>query len=219
VLTGRGFPRTRACIIPPGVDTSRFRPGLDASPVVARHGLDGKDVVLHVGRLAREKNLELVLRAWPAVRRALPSAHLFVVGGGPARDFYEGLARKHGLTGSVTFAGFVPDEDLPACYSAARCLVLASKFETQGLVLFEAMACGVPCAGIRFRAVAEAIRDGVDGALFDATPDACAAAVVRCVRDRAKLSRSARASAEKLSVEAQTDRLIALYRRLARETS
>jgi len=202
-------------VIPTGVDTARFRPHGDGSAVRAKWGLGGDDVVLHVGRLAYEKNLPLLLEAFRRLREDRPRAKLVFVGQGPCADDLRTRVRAAGLEPDVRFAGFVPDEDLPAYYAACDVLAIASTFETQGLVVLEAMAAGKPVAGANFRAIPEFVRNGVNGYLFPPNDAAEAArAIGRCLDERDALGVRARKTAEAFTVEASTRRLVQMYERL-----
>lgn len=148
--------------IPTGIDTAFYRPGIDCGFVRERHGLGSKRVAIHVGRISYEKNLDLVIRAMINV-----DGVLLVCGRGPAKEESERLVEWLGLGNRVIFAGFVPDEELPAYYNAADCAVSASGFETQGLSILEAMSCRKPVACMNARAFSEIIRDGENGYLFE----------------------------------------------------
>ncbi len=148
--------------IPTGTDTAKFHPGIPSDRIREKHGLVGKRVAIHVGRISYEKDLDMVVRAMSSV-----DGVLLVAGKGPAKADIEALVDELGLEEKVIFAGFVPDEDLPAYYNAADIAVSASKFETQGLSILEAMASGKPVACRNGRAFAEIVHDGENGYLFD----------------------------------------------------
>ena len=207
---------TIADVIPTGVDPDRFRPDLSGQAVRDRWGLNGHDVILHVGRVAPEKNLGTLIHGFRRVREANPDAKLLMVGSGPYLEKYYDLVRRLGLSGEVIFTGFVPDEDLPQYYAAADIFAIASKFETQGLVILEALASGRPVAGANFRAIPEFVTNGINGALFPPTDaKACADAILRCLDGRDTMRGAARASALPFSVARCTARLEHLYERLA----
>src|SRR5205807_990309 len=110
---------------------------------------------------------------------------------------------------------FRPDADLPKYYAAADAFAIASKFETQGLVVLEALASGRPVAGANYRAIPEFVREGVNGALFDPNDvRGCAAAILRCLRGRDSMQEAAREAALDYSVERCTRRLERVYERL-----
>src|SRR5439155_1618455 len=173
-----------ADVIPTGVDTDRFRPGTSGQGIRTKWGLNGHDVILHVGRVAPEKNLTTLIHAFPKVLEANPDTKLMIVGTGPYMEKYYDLVRHLGLSGDVIFTGFVPDADLPKYYAAADAFAIASKFETQGLVVLEALASGRPVAGANYRAIPEFVREGVNGALFEPNDvRGCASAMLRCLRE------------------------------------
>ncbi|HEX9340719.1 MAG TPA: glycosyltransferase [Thermoplasmata archaeon] len=203
-------------VIPTGVDVERFRPDLSGQSVRTKWGLNGHDVLLHVGRVAPEKNLPTLIHAFPKVLEANPDTKFLIVGTGPYLEKYYDLVRHLGLEGDVIFTGFVPDADLPRYYAAADAFAIASKFETQGLVVLEALASGRPVVGANYRAIPEFVRDGWNGSLFDPNDSKdCAQAVLRCLRDRDGMGEAARESALPFSVDRCTRRLEGVYARLA----
>lgn len=198
-------------VIPTGVDCARFSPSNGDPSMLARYGLEGRTVMLHVGRLSHEKRLDIVLRAMAEIAPARPDLRLLVAGSGPAEAHYRDLSGSLGLSDRVVFAGFMPDDDLACAYATCDMLVLASTFETQGLVVLEAMASGTPVAGMRCRAIPEFVKEGVNGCLFD-TGD-CAQGIVRCLDSLDSLRANTVASATEHSVESCTARLEKAYER------
>ena len=161
--------------VPTGAKTEVFHPGLPYDDLVARYGLEGKRIIVHVGRVSYEKDIDMVIRAMSKV-----DAHLLVVGKGPAKEDMERLVKELGLDDKITFTGFVSDEELPRFYNMADMVISASKFETQGLTILEAMATGKPVACRNGRAFAEIVKDGVNGYLFD-DDEGCVDAINRCL--------------------------------------
>lgn len=202
-------------VVPTGIDCARFSPDRYDKDYLKKFGLDGKRVLLHVGRLSREKRLDIVLEAVARLSKGQPDLHLLVAGHGPAADDYKKLAKDLGISDKVVFAGFLPDDELPVAYASCEILVIASTFETQGIVVLEALASGTPVAGIRFRAIPEFIEEGKNGCLFDA--ETCAEAIQRCLLRSDSMMINAVSSARKYSVEACTARLEEAYR-LAEKT-
>lgn len=161
-LGSRGAVCRNLVTIPTGTNTAEFHPGIPGDDIKRRHGLIGYRVAIHVGRISYEKELDMVVRAMQRI-----DAKLLVAGKGPAKADIERLVDELGLQDKVVFAGFVPDSELPAYYNAADIAVSASKFETQGLSILEAMASGKPVACRNGRAFAEIVHDGENGYLFD----------------------------------------------------
>jgi 1,2-diacylglycerol 3-alpha-glucosyltransferase len=214
--------RMHACeVVPTGVDLARFSPKNYDRRFLERFGLDGHRVALHVGRLSMEKRLDIVLKAMVRLRTEEPDLRLLVAGQGPAYDHYRAMARSLGVADRVVFAGFLPDEDLPKAYATCDMLVLASTFETQGLVVLEALASGTPVAGIRCRAIPEFVTEGKNGCLFE--EDSCAEGIRRCLARASSMKLNAVASARDYSIDACTDKLVGAYslaeKVLAQDTS
>lgn len=202
----------RIDVIPTGVDCARFCPEIDGSAIRHRYGLDGEKVLLHVGRIAWEKNLDLVIDGFVSLAKEDPRVRLLIVGEGPAKKHYQQLVADKGITDKTTFTGFIPDEELPQVYAACDAFTIASKFETQGLVALEAMATGKPVAGINFRAIAEIIRPGVNGFLFEDDPASCAHAMKDALNNPNGIRTNAREFAKGYSVEESVVKLVDLYK-------
>ena len=156
-LSGYGF--QNVVTVARGVDAVLFHPGRRDEALRAAWGLAPGDLaVLHVGRLAPEKNLATLMEAYAAVRRVQPRARLVLVGDGPAaRD----LQRQWP---EVVFAGMRHGEDLAAHYASGDCFLFPSVTETYGNVTAEAMASGLPVLAFGYAAAARLVRDGVNGA-------------------------------------------------------
>ena len=174
-IKGHGAVCRNLVTVPTGAKTDVFHPGMPYDDLVSKYGLEGKRVIIHVGRVSYEKDIDMVIRAMRHV-----DAHLLIVGKGPAKDDLEELVKSLRLEDKITFTGFVSDEDLPRFYNMGDMVVSASKFETQGLTILEAMATGKPVACRNGRAFAEIVKDGVNGYLFD-DDDECVRAIERCL--------------------------------------
>lgn len=153
-------------VISNGIDRARFRPENDPAPARERYQLPDAPILLFVGRLDKEKNVDIALRA---VARALRDTdlHFVIAGHGAESAKLKALARKLGIEQKVTFAGFVPDALLPSLYAAADCFVIAGIAELQCIVAMEAMATGLPVLGARAVALPELIEQGQNGYLFE----------------------------------------------------
>lgn len=195
-------------VVPVGIDLGRFRADLDGHPIRKRHGIEGRKVVAHISRLSFEKNIDLVLRA---MGRLDDDTVLLLVGAGPAEAMLKQLTASLGLDDRVVFTGFVSDEDLPLYYACADAFVLASCFETQGLVVIEAMACGLPVAAIDFRALRDTVVEGYNGFLFQDDELSCAQAIARCLDSDEGIRKNARKTAEGFSLEVTAERLLETY--------
>jgi len=193
-------------IVPTGIDTARFSCDSDGKKIRERYGLSGK-VAIHVGRMSYEKNIDTVLRA----AAEIDGLTLMIVGKGPAKDDLERLSKELGIDDRVIFTGFVPDGELPEYYAAADVAVSASKFETQGLSILEAMACGLPVACTKDRAFEDFVVDGKNGFFFEGGAPECADSIRKCISSGGTLSAGARHTAEEFSLSASADAHIKLY--------
>jgi len=137
--------RTPIEVLPTGRPAQSFRAG-DGARFRERFGIDpGRPVVLYVGRVAHEKNIDFLLRMFVRVRARCPEALFVIAGEGPARLHLMSLAQDLEIDRSVRFIGYLErSTELPDCYAAGDVFVFASRTETQGLVLLEAMAQGTP---------------------------------------------------------------------------
>ncbi|MHB1054185.1 MAG: glycosyltransferase [Thiobacillus sp.] len=148
-------------IIPTGLNLTDFA-NCDGPAFRARHAISPeRPVMAYVGRVAFEKNLDFLLRMTERVRHNLPDVLLVIAGEGPARASLERAVSKRGLADNVRFVGYLERKtELPACYCAADAFVFASKTETQGLVLLEAMALGVPVVGLAEMGTKDVLKEG-----------------------------------------------------------
>ncbi|HWA87238.1 MAG TPA: glycosyltransferase family 1 protein [Opitutus sp.] len=176
-----------------GVDTAHFSPDHRQEALRHRwHAGPGDPVVLHVGRMAAEKNYPLIFRAFAAMRAANPRCRFVLVGDGPLRP---ALQRAHP---ECIFPGFIPRAELARHYASADLYIHASLTETFGNVLTEAMASGLAVAAFDYAAARQFVRHEQNGlAIPCREPDALIAAATRLAIDaplRARLRTAARAA-------------------------
>lgn len=146
-LAALGVERSRITVLRNGVDPELFK------PVTPFEAPGGRPLAISVGNLVPLKGHDLVIRAVAQI----PGLSLWIVGGGPERGRLEALARSLGVEERVSFLGVVPHERMPAVYSAADVLVLASEREGWPNVLLEAMACGARVVTTNVSDVAEIV--------------------------------------------------------------
>ena len=157
--------------LPPGVDDTRFRPGVDGGPVRDRLGWSpDRPVAVCVSRLVPRKGQDTLLRAWPDVLRRVPEAGLLLVGGGPYRRRLEGLTDRLGVRGSVAFTGSVAWADLPAYFAAGDAFAMPCRtrrggldVEGLGIVYLEASASGLPVVAGDSGGAPDTVLDGETG--------------------------------------------------------
>ncbi|MBV8221865.1 MAG: glycosyltransferase [Candidatus Eremiobacteraeota bacterium] len=204
------------CVVPTGIDLERFRgaSGAQGREVRARLGIPADaPLLLLVSRLAHEKNIPFALAALQAVRAARPSARLLLIGTGPTQQLLRARSASLGVADGVIFAGALPREDLPAMYAAADLFVFPSTSETQGLVLAEAFAAGLPVVAAASPQTRDVFGPNKAGELVD-DPAHMASAVDRLLGDRdayAAASAHARTASAAFDVKATAGRVLAVY--------
>jgi len=199
--------------VAPGVDFDTFNPDVKGEGVRAKYGLEEADLLVHVGRVSLEKKLELVFEALPSVKKKKPKTKLMIVGSGPALEHYKELAVKMGIHDDVLFTGFVPGEELAAYYTAGDAFVIASSFETLGLVTVEALACGLPVAGLNFRVIPEIVQDGKNGYLFEFNSKDCASKMLMALDAPDEMRNNAHQSVQRFESQKCTKKLVDIYNR------
>ncbi len=204
------------CVVPTGIDIDAFR-AADATAGIAvrvRHGIAlDAPLVLLVSRLALEKNIPLAFSALRMLRERLPVAHLLLAGAGPIEDSLKAQALAAGIGTAVTFAGSVDPAELPSYYSAADTFVFPSTTETQGLVLAEAFAAGLPVVAIDAPQTRDVFGMHLAGALV---PDGEAMAtalfdLLTSPERRAAAAAHARAGAVQFDARATSGRVLSVY--------
>jgi len=214
VLAGYGV-STPIHVVPTGLAADRFRPGNGAA-FRARAGLaPTRPLVTYIGRVAHEKNIGFLVRVFAEVLRSVPAALLVIAGEGPAREALRAQVTALGLESRVHFAGYLErDGALLDCYAAADVLVFASRTETQGLVLLEAMAQGTPVVSTAELGTRSILLPGSGALVVPEERDAFAAAVVRVLTDaglRQSLAARGREYARTWASAAMAVRLAQLY--------
>ena len=205
-------------ILPTGIPVAHYAKG-NGARFRARFGFSAeRPLALYVGRLAFEKNLHFLLDVAEQLRHKQSAARILLAGDGPANVPLREAVKRRGLSDSVAFVGYLSrDDELPDCYAAADAFVFGSKTETQGLVLLEAMAAGLPVVCLAEMGV----RDVVANCPAARTPPAEAAPFAQALIDllahpgrETTLARAARAHAAEWSDTAMAARLATLYRQL-----
>lgn len=222
--TLRGYGVTQPIeVIPTGIDVAPLQAG-DRASFRLRHGIPpDRPVMLYLGRVAFEKNLGFLLNVVSAVREVIPDILLLVAGEGPAEAWVKAETERLGLGRSIKMVGYLSrDTELADCYHAADVFVFASRTETQGLVLLEAMATGLPVvstAVLGTRAVMENTRGGV---VASEEVDDFSEKVIQVLRSpvlRAELSREGQDSVRGWDAAAQAERLHDYYLRILRSAT
>lgn len=188
--------------LPPGVDVERFHPAVDGTAVRSRYGIAAdQPLAVCVSRMVPRKGQDVLVEAWPQVRRRVPAAHLLLAGAGPHADRVRRRVEALGLTRAVTLAGAVEVADLPAVHAAADVFAMPCRtrlggldVEGLGIVYLEAQATGRPVVAGHSGGAPETVVDGDTGVVVDgASPDAVADALAGLLADPARARAMGRA--------------------------
>ena len=206
-------------IIATGLEEGFFTPG-DGARFRARYDIhEETPLLVHIGRVAHEKNIDFLLHMLAILVRTMPEVLLVIAGEGPAEAHLHNLARSLKLENNVLFVGYLDRETiLRDCYSAGDVFVFASKTETQGLVLLEAMAQGVPVVSISALGTADILepRRGAVVAAEDIDEFAAkTAAVLQVPALRTELGMQAQDYAREWSARAFAQKMASLYENAA----
>jgi 1,2-diacylglycerol 3-alpha-glucosyltransferase len=204
--------RPRIEIVPSGIDVGFFALGRRREELRRALGTPpaGK-LILAVGRLGREKNLELTFEAF--ARLDVANVRLVLVGAGPHRESLERTAQRLGVAGRTTFAGEFDRAELPDAYASADVLAFTSQSETQGLVLAEALAAGLPVVAVDAPQTRDVL--GSAGRIAAPQPAAVAAALRQALEEPPRPLPEARAAAARFDAVKIGDRILEIYAELA----
>ncbi len=207
-------------VIPTGVNIGRFADGY-GQHFRAHLGIPPDAFVVgHLGRLAPEKNLSFLGEAIAAFLHRRPHAHCLLGGSGPSDNELQRVFRQARVEARVHNAGVLQGNALCDAYHAMDVFAFASKSETQGMVLTEAMAAGVPVVALDASGVREVVQDGQNGRLIREEEIGAFVKAFQWIADitpaqRQALQDGVRATAEAFSMAKQADRALACYSALA----
>jgi glycosyltransferase involved in cell wall biosynthesis len=171
-------------------------------------------LLLYVGRIAQEKNLELALDAFHQVIAKFKTAYFLIVGGGPHLEDCQRRVQGREEASQILFHGPLPRCKLDPIYAAADIFVFPSSTETQGLVIAEARAAGTPCVVVKEGGASETVQPGVDGVVIPADKEAFTAAVIELLENHVRrnaMHDSCLQNALLYSPTAMTEKILDVY--------
>lgn len=203
-------------VIPTGIEPASFVPG-DRQAFRENHGIpQDRPVLLFLGRVAHEKNIGFLIKLVERVKNEISDVLLVIAGEGPARESLELEVKKQGLGENVRFIGYLDRHtELNSCYSAADIFVFSSRTETQGLVLLEAMAQGVPVVSTAELGTRDVLREGAGVWIAQEDVADFSGKVVKMLKDaqaRKDLGDAGRDYAHEWSAAKQAQRMLSFYR-------
>lgn len=214
-------PGTPTQVLPTGVDFQKFAAG-DRDLIRQRLGIAPDEIaLLYVGRVAHEKNLGFLLRAVAPILKN-EKVKLLMVGGGPWLDNCRDLANKLGVGDRVVFTGFIEPATIANYYAAGDIFTFASRTETQGLSIAEALCAGLPCVVVNAMGVVETIEPGGDSFLVAPQEARFRDAVKQLVTDpalRARMGARARERSPLFSKDHRITELIHHYEEIIEENT
>ncbi len=207
--------RTPISVIPTGINLESWRTPTAPDPRLVLELSPTQPMLLFVGRLAFEKNIEFLLNMLTALIQSHPDVGLVLAGEGPAEKHLRKIAVQLGLEKHVHFVGYLPrDGQLQALYRAADAFVFASATETQGLVLVEALALGLPVVALAEMGTRDVVREGEGCLIAPNNPAGFAARVLEVLEHphaARQLAAQAVIAAEAWQEERVAERLVAFY--------
>ncbi len=205
-------------ILPTGLEANQYLPGNGARFRVEHDIAADRPTLLYVGRVAHEKNIEFLIHSFQQVQAAMPQALLLITGEGPALPHLQALVSKLKLTANVKFIGYLDrDSTLLDCYRCADAFVFASRTETQGLVLLEALAQGTPVVSTMHMGTRDVLTGTQGTRIVTEDQHEFAAACIGLLSDpaqRQQLASHARNDALRWSAAEMSTRLTLLYRQM-----
>ena len=182
----------------------------------------GKRSIVYMGRVSYEKDIDQTIKAFGIASQDLPDVTLMIVGDGPERKRLEALAKELGVGGKTIFTGMLHREDLRDALQANDIFVTASRSENMPVSVIEAMACGLPIAGVTAKGIPEIVVHGKNGLLAEPDhPELLAQAIVRLFKapvDLRKKSIASRKLAEQYSQKNTTKAMVGLYEKIIKGT-
>ncbi|MBK8247905.1 MAG: glycosyltransferase family 4 protein [Gemmatimonadetes bacterium] len=212
----------RMPLLPSGIDTGHFHPGVSDHEVRMRHGLGDDPVVCCVSRLVARKGQDLLIRAWPQVVSAVPRARLLIVGGGPYDARLRAMAAASPVAARITLTGAVSYAELPAHFRAGDVFAMPCRarwfgldIEALGAVFLQGAAVGRAVVAGDSGGAPEAVRAGETGLVVDPTSHtALAAALIELLTDAPRRARMGAAGAAWVHSEWTWDAMTARLRAL-----
>ncbi|MGB1109530.1 MAG: glycosyltransferase [Gammaproteobacteria bacterium] len=205
----------RKAVIPTGIDLEKLSGG-NGDAFRKTYGIEpGRPALVHVGRVAHEKNIGFLIHMVDRVRRSVPDVLLIIAGEGPALKRLARQVEDLDLLENVLFVGYLDrDTDLKDCYRAGDAFVFASRTETQGLVLLEAMALGVPVVSTAIMGTKDVLKQGEGALIAEDDVEHFAGEVIRLLTEpglREELAAKARPYAETWGSTALAEKMLAYY--------
>ncbi len=206
--------KTPIKIVPSGINTAEYKKGHNKWLQQKFNVPPDSKVLLFVGRLGQEKNIPFLLESFKLIKSEIDESILVIVGRGPEEEELKKMTAELVLKDSVIFTGNLAPADVINCYAGSHLFVFPSVTETQGLVIIEAKAAGLPVVAVSAYGAKEMVEDGDDGYLTDLSPEHFADKTIYLLQNeslRMDMSKNAARNAERFSAENCTALLLNCY--------
>ena len=206
-------------VVPTGINLDRFKKEYTDQKLASikqKFGIPlNNQVILHVGRIVKEKKIGLILKSFQVLIQEKPRVSLLFVGFGHHLDYYKKMAQQMGIQKKVIWADFIPRDQLPPIYKLADVFVFTSQCDTQAIVLYESLAAGTPIIATKSMASQEAIQKGKNGLLVSANSIVMANALKRFLEKKQEVKISLHL--EKYTEEAIVQKMVTVYQKLIKQ--
>jgi len=219
-LIENGFPKNKTIAVTNGIQIEKFNVDIseqEKQKIRQEIGLNKKDIVLiFTGRIASEKNLDFLFKAFQKIHKQLQDTKLILIGGGPEENKFKEMANTMSLADSIFLIGPKPYQEMYKYYHIAHLFTFPSKSETQGLVTIEAMAAGLPAVAIKATGTEDIVENGVNGYMTNENLNEFSNQVINVLKNKTlygKLAQNAPKSVEKFSVLSASKKMIEAYQK------
>lgn len=205
--------KSQVSVIPTGIDLSVFE-NLNRESVRREYKWQDDTILISVGRLAKEKNFQTLIRACAIVFKVIPNTRLVIIGEGEERRFIENLIYELDVTGRIKLLGPIAYNGVPQLLHASDLFCFASTTETQGLVTLEAMAAKLPVVAVKASGTSDLVSHGVEGFLTENNEFDLAESIIQILRNdilHRKMSEAAKVKAAKYNIGKQAEKLLEVY--------
>ncbi len=201
-------------IVPSGVNVEKFHSARKET-IRKQFGIKDDDLLLvTVARLAPEKNLEFLLNVFKKLSKKRDNVYYLIVGGGPSLEGLKKLTRDLRLEKKVFFAGPIPAEFVAPYFKAGDLFIYSSLSETQGLIIIEAFAAGLPVVAVKASGSQDQIQNGINGFLTENSEKDFLHKTLKVLDDvalRKKMSKTAISTASEYSIDAVSRKMLRVY--------
>jgi len=213
---------TPIVVIPTGIDLRKFRKlsRKERSILLTKFKIPyEKEILLFVGRLAQEKNLDFLINCFKEILEIYPSTHLVLVGDGPERENLKNMIERFGLKKAVTLTGFLEPAVTRKFFGAADLFVFPSTTETQGIVVAESLASSTPVVAVDYLGPKDLVQNGENGFLVPLKQKDFINKTILLLQNlylRKRMEGNARKSVQAFSIRRSADKLAMVYQELVK---